>query len=579
MKKINYIIFGMMLVAAVGCKKDFLEKRPQGELSQEQLTSQEGVEVALTGAYGLLNGNLNGTWGNYASGPSQWLLGEVTSDNAHKGSDVGDQPNMNALERHAPTSTNDNLSVLWTRCFEGIQRCNSTLRILAALQSGSGKKFPEARAAEIQAEARFLRGHYYFFLARAFKNVPLITETTTEPAVDNTADIYPAIVEDFTYAVANLSAGATQGQLGRADKVAAQAYLGKVLLYQKKYAEALPLFTAVIASRPSIVGLNYKDNFDITKENGPETIFAVQHAVGTDGSSGENGNVGDMLNYPYGGTSKTTCCGFFQPSIDLANAFRVTPAGLPMIDGTYRNNPYKSDFGLTPAQKATYQLERSLTVDPRMDYTMGRRGVPFRDWGIMGGDSWIREVSSGGPFVTYKNTIEFSQFTVGNAPGTDNVNGLNVNLIRLADVYLMAAECQVELGNLGEALRLVNLVRERAANIPAATDKAVVIDDDGNTAPAATYRVNQYPSFPTQAYARDAVRFERRLELAMEGHRFYDLVRWGILKQTIESYSAFESQFLPNYRGITIGEEDNYFPIPQEQLDRSNGILKQNPGY
>jgi tetratricopeptide (TPR) repeat protein len=573
MKKINLIIFGVMLFSAVGCKKEFLEKRPQGELSQEQLTNQEGVEATLTGAYALLNGNLNGTWGNYASGPSQWLLGEVTSDNAHKGSDAGDQPNMNALERHSPTSTNDNLSVLWTRCFEGIQRCNSTLRILAALQSGSGKKFADKRAAEIQAEARFLRGHYYFFLARAFKNVPLILESTTEPAVDNTADIYPAIAEDFTFAAANLSAGKTMDQVGRADKIAAQAYLAKVLLYQKKYAEALPLFTEVIAARPNITTLDYKANFDITRENGPETIFAVQHAVGTDGSGGDNGNVGDMLNYPYGGSSKTSCCGFFQPSIDLANSFRVTAAGLPMIDGSYRTNPFKSDFGLTAAQKTAYQVERSLLIDPRMDYTLGRRGVPYRDWGIMQGDPWIREVTTGGPFVPYKNSIEFAEFTNGTAPGSTNVNGLNVNVIRLADVYLMAAECQVELGNLAEALRLVNAVRARAALLPVATDKAV------GGAPAATYRVTPYPSFPSQTYARDAVRFERRLELAMEGHRYYDLVRWGILKSTLESYSAFEGQFLATSRGITIGEEDNYFPIPQEQLDRSNGILKQNPGY
>lgn len=573
MKKINHIIFGMMLLSAVGCKKDFLEKRPQGELSQEQLTNQKGVEATLTGAYALLNGNLNGTWGNYASGPSQWLLGEVTSDNAHKGSDAGDQPNMNALERHSPTSTNDNLSVLWTRCFEGIQRCNSTLRILAALQAGSGEKFSDQRAAEIQAEARFLRGHYYFFLARAFKNVPFISETTTEPAVDNTADIYPAIVEDFTFAVANLPEQPPLAQVGRADKIAAQAYLGKVLLYQKKYAEALPLFNAVMASRPDLATLDYKANFDITRENGPESIFAVQHAVGTDGSGGDNGNVGDMLNYPYGGSSKTSCCGFFQPSIDLANSFRVSAAGLPLSVNEYREAPFKSDFGLSTAEKAAYQVERSLRVDPRMDYTLGRRGVPYRDWGVMQGDPWIREVSTGGPFVPYKNSIEFAEFTNGTAPGSTNVNGLNVNVIRLADVYLMAAECQVELGNLAEALRLVNKVRERAANLPAATDKTV------GGAPAATYVVNPYSSFASQAAAREAVRTERRLELAMEGHRYYDLVRWGILQSTIESYSAFEGQFLATSRGITVGDEDNYFPIPQEQLDRSNGVLKQNPGY
>jgi tetratricopeptide (TPR) repeat protein len=577
MKKINYILLAVMLsTATISCKKEFLDKKPQGQLNVDQITSIDGVEGLLTGAYGLLNGNVNGTWGNYAAGPSQWLLGEVTSDNAHKGSDNGDQPNMNALERHAPTSTNDNLANLWERYYEGIARCNNTLRVLALLQSSStGVKFSEERATEVQAEARLLRAHYYFYLVRAFKNVPLITEATTEPAVDNTADVYPAIVSDLTFAVQNLDVTNSKGQVGRMNKTIAQAYLGKVYLYQKQYAEALPLFNEVIASKPDLVDLPFKDNFDITKENGPEAIFSVQHSVGGDGTGGDNGNVGDMLNYPYGGTAKTTCCGFFQPSIDLANAFKVDEAGLPLFENNaYRNGiPFKSDFGLTGAEKAGYQVDRSLNVDPRMDYTLGRRGVPYRDWGIMEGDTWIREASSGGPFVPYKNSIEFAQFTSGTAPGATNVNGLNVNVIRLADVYLMAAECEVELGNLGRALTLVNAVRARAAKLPIATDKVV------GGAPAATYRVNPYPAFRDATYARNAVRFERRLELAMEGHRFYDLVRWGILKQTLDSYFNFEGNYLSTLKNVTIEPADEYFPIPQDQLDRSNGILKQNPGY
>jgi hypothetical protein len=572
MKKINYIIIAMLLVT-VSCKKEFLDKRPQAELTAEQLTSIDGVEGLLTGAYSLLNGNVNGTWGNYSSGPSQWLLGEVTSDDAHKGSNDGDQPNMNLIQTHQPSSTNDNLSIFWDRYFEGVARCNNTLKVLNALQASSGIKFTDARALEIQAEARLLRAHYNFFLARVFKNVPLITEATTEPAVDNAADIYPAIVSDLEFAVASLANVNSKGEVGRVNKIIAQAYLGKVFLYQKKYAEALPLFQAVIASRPALITMPYKDNFDITKENGPESIFAVQHAVGGDGTGGDNGNVGDMLNYPYGGTAKTTCCGFYQPSVDLANSFKVSPAGLPFLDNSYRTNPYTSDLLLTGAAKTNYQVDRTLTVDPRMDYTLGRRGVPYRDWGIMEGDSWIREVASGGPFVTYKNSIDFAQFASGTAPGATNVNGLNVNIIRLADVYLMAAECDVELGDLPGALTLVNAVRARAALLPAATEKVV------GGAPVANYQVKPYTTFPDANYARTAVRFERRLELAMEGHRFYDLVRWGVLKQTLEPYFAFEGAYTKYLNGVTITPEDEYFPIPQDQLDRSNGILKQNPGY
>lgn len=571
MKHIKYILFSILVLSSVSCKKDFLSLNPQAELTAEQLTSQDGVEGLLVGAYGLLNGNINGTWGNYGAAPSMWLFGEVASDNAHKGSSVGDQPPMNAIEQHSPTSTNDNLANLYDRCFEGVQRCNNTLKVLASLQGGSGAtKFPDARAKEIQGEARLLRAHYYFFLVRVFKMVPYVTEASSGTFVPNDKDIYPNIIEDLQFAVANLNITKPKNQVGRMDKYAAQAYLGKVLLYQKRYAEAYTQLNAVISARGSIVDMPYTDNFDITKENGPESIVAVQHSVGTDGTGGDNGNVGDMLNFPYGSVTPINCCGFFQPTLDLANAFKVNAAGLPLLDGSYRTNPYLSDFNLTGAQKTNYQVDRTLAFDPRIESTIGRRGVPYRDWGIMAGDSWIRDASNGGPFVAVKNSIEASQIASGTGPGMTNVTGLNVNLIRLGDIYLMAAECAVETGDLGRALTLVNAVRARAAKI---TPRTI------NGAAAAAYKVSPYVSFPDATYARNAVRFERRLELAMEGHRFFDLVRWGIVKQTLESYFSFEGSYFNYLKGITIEARDEYFPIPQDQIDRSNNTLKQPTGY
>lgn len=571
MKHIKYIFFSILILSSVSCKKDFLSLNPQAELTAEQLTTQDGVEGLLVGAYGLLNGNINGTWGNYGAAPSQWLFGEVASDNAHKGSSNGDQPNMNAIEQHSPTSTNDNLANLYDRCFEGVQRCNNTLKVLATLQSGSGAtKFSDSRAKEIQGEARLLRAHYYFFLVRVFKLVPYVTEASNGAILPNDKDIYPNIIEDLQAAVANLGTTKPKGQKGRMDKYAAQAYLGKVLLYQKRYAEAYAQLNAVISAKGSLVDMPYGDNFDITKEDGPESIVAVQHSVGTDGTGGDNGNVGDMLNFPYGGVTPINCCGFFQPTIDLANAFKVDASGLPLLDGSYRTNPYTSDLNLTTTQKASYQVDRSIAFDPRIESTIGRRGVPYRDWGIMAGDSWIRDASNGGPFVAVKNSIEASQIASGTGPGMTNVTGLNVNLIRLSDVYLMAAECAVETNDLSRALTLVNAVRLRAAKITPATI---------NGTPAAAYKVSPYPSFPNATYARNAVRFERRLELAMEGHRFFDLVRWGIAKQTLESYFAFEGKYFNYLNGITIESRDEYFPLPQDQIDRSNGTLKQSPGY
>lgn len=567
MKRINSIILLCITVFFAACSSDFLEKTPQGELSTSQLESTDGVEGALIGAYGLLNGNVNGTWGNYSSAPSQWLFGEVGADNAHKGSVNGDQPNMNQVELYDVSVTNDNTEIMWNRYYEGVARCNNTLRLLKAVQAGSGTKFSDARATEIEAEARMLRAHYYFYLVRAFRHIPYVDETVATAdaiTIPNEEEVWPKIEDDLKFAVQSLTIEKPKKEVGRVNKTAAQAYLGKVYLYQKKYGEALVLFKDVMTAKGNLVDMPFQNNFDVTTENGPESIFEVQHNINPDGS-GDNANVGDMLGGFYG-SAPVNCCGFYQPTFDLVNAFKVTAAGLPMLDNGYRTNPYKSDFGLTGDAKANYQVDKTISFDPRLDYTVGRRGVPFRDWGIMAGDAWIRDPAYAGPFVGVKHMVEQAQFASQTVSGGRYITGLNVHLIRLADVYLMAAECEVEAGSLTEAMRLVNAVRARAAKLPG---KVV----DGG--PAANYHVAQYTNFPNPDYARNAIRFERRLELAMEGHRFYDLVRWGIAKQVLESYSAFEGSILSAFEGLVFDARDEYFPIPQQQIDRSQGALKQ----
>lgn len=571
MKIFKYSFCVILATIVLGCNSSFLERVPQGELSTPQIANAEGVESILVGAYALLNGNRNDTWGNYASAPSQWLFGEVAADNAHKGSVNGDQPFMNQIELFEPTPDNDNLSTMWTRYYEGISRCNRTLSLLASVQAGAGDKLTAQRATEVEAEAKMLRAHYYFFLVRIFKNIPYVDESlsTAEAAlVTNTADVYPMIESDLRFAVDNLPISKPKGEVGRVDKVAAKAYLGKVLLYLKKYADAKVLFEEVIASRPDLRTLAFTDNFDVTKENGPESIFAVQHAINPDGS-GHNANVGDMLAGFYG-TAPMSCCGFYAPTIDLASSFRVKADGLPYLDNTYRSAPVKSDFGLSGSAKENYAIDRTQALDPRIDYTLGRRGVPFRDWGVMPGDPWIRDPAYAGPFVGYKHTVELSQFASETVSGANYITGLNVNLIRLADVYLMAAETSVETGSLSRALELVNAVRERAAKLPSKTSGGVAV---------ASYSVKPYASFPNADYARNAIRFERRLELALEGHRWFDLVRWGVAATVINSYVGFEGSILTSFASATFKPINEYYPIPQQEIDRSQGSLKQNPGY
>lgn len=566
----NFTVAIVLLTGGLySCKQSFLEPSPQGVLSETQITSTDGVEQLLIGAYGMLNGNRSGTWGNYVSAPSQWLLGEVVADDAHKGSASDDITSMNDLEKLVANSTNDNLETLWIRCYEGVLSSNNVLKMLAVLQAGNGAKFDDARATEIQAEAKFLRAHYYFLLRRVFIKVPYVDETvaTADAAIKpNDTDVYPQIQADLEYAVANLSTSKPKGQVGRINKTIAQAYLGKVLLYQGKHAEALPLFQSVMTAAGDLVNMPFENNFQTETENGPEAIFSVQHAVS--GSVTDNANVGDML-AGYYGTAPVTCCGFYQPTVDLVNAYKVDANGLPLLDNSYRTNPYTSD--LKAPDKTAYVLDKTIRFDPRLDYTVARRGVMFRDWGLMPGDGWIRDPAFGGPFLAQKHTINKSQFASQTSAGSEYVTGLNVNIIRLADVYLMAAECYINAKNLDEARKLVNKVRERASKL--AHKKAA----DGTD--AANYQVGQYAAFPDEAYALKAVQFERRLELALEGHRFYDLVRWGIFKQVKESYSSFEGGILPFFANIVVNPYNNYFPIPQSAIDRSLGNIKQNDGY
>jgi len=562
-----------LLATAGACGDSFLDRNPKGQMGEGQITSVVGVEGLLIGAYGVMNGNVSGTWGNYSSAPSQWVFGEVAADNAHKGSEKADQATLFEIEMHTALPINEHLAGMWRVYYEGISRCNNTLRVLEAVQSGSGEKFTAARATEVQAEARMLRAHYYFYLWRVFKNIPWIDETVVaDPAsVPNDVDVLPKIEADLVFAEANLpTTKPMNGQVGRSDKIAAKAYLAKVYLYQKEYAKALPLFNQVIADRPPLETLLFEDNFDIKKENGPESIFAAQHAINPDGS-GDNANMGDMLAGIHG-TSPNGCCGFFNPSVDLVNAFKVDASGLPLAKTAYRTNPYLS--GNDPSFSVADIV--NLRFDPRLDHTVGRWGVTYRDWGVFPQNAWLRAPAYHGPFVGQKHTIDLADFPGNTQAGVTYVTGLNVNIIRLADVYLMAAECEAQTGNLARALTLVNAVRNRAATV--ARKKTA------NGADAADYDVKPYAAFADLTDAMDKIKTERRLELALEGHRFFDLVRWGDAKDVLEDYhNNFEgvaTVLNVDYAGFTFDPAKNaVFPIPQEQIDRTGSVLKQNPGY
>lgn len=577
------LVFGAMLLT-LSCKKSFLERTPKGALDENTLANKKGVEALLIGAYAVLDGFIDGGGiflGGWTSAGSNWVYGGVAGGDAHKGTDGGDQPDINPIERFEATPTNGYFDAKWSVCYEGVARTNSVLRVMAKATDISA-----ADQTRITGEARFLRGHYHFELKKMFNKVPYIDETVTDFKVPNDKDIWPQIEADLKFAYDNLPE--VMNAKGRVNKWAAAALYAKALLYQKKYAEAKTVFTLVYTQGKNAQGQpyallpRYHMSFNAATENSTESVFAVQYSVNDGAPDAANGGWGEVLNFPYN-SGPGGCCGFYQPSQDLVNSFQVDAVtGLPDPDN-YNATEVKNDQGLTSTQPFT---PSTAPLDPRLDWTVGRRGIPYLDHGIHPGADWIRLQSYGGPYSPVKNVYTKVEKDALNDKSfwTSGVTATNYTLIRFADVILMLAECEVEAGSLETARQLVNVVRARAANPAGFVMNGAV--------PAANYMVGLYTTpWTNQATARKAVHFERKIELGMEGHRFFDLVRWGEAKATLDAYFRYVSGTsnpainnkrlylaTPTVAQFTNGKSE-YFPIPQRQIDLASGTLTQNPGY
>lgn len=567
-----------LLLGGIACKDSFLSIPVTGQLSSAQLTSAPGLQNLAVSAYASLNGRGFGWFGSSFN----WLWGGVTGGEANKGSNAGDQSTAVFVQNFTISPTTGPLNDKWGGMYEGISRANALLRTVAV----AAPEVTDVLKKTLTGESRFLRGHYYFELKKTFNMAPYVDETVDYgagiTAVPNNTDLWPKIEADFKYAYDNLPE--VQSAAGRANKWAAASYLAKAYMYEKKFAEAKALFDLIIANGMTANGkkyallANFTDNFNAAKSNNEEAVFSIQNAANT--GDVNNANPDMVLNYPYGSgppTQPAGCCGFFQPSFDMANSFRTTAGGLPLLDGSYNaaGNELKNDQGID--SKAPFTPDAG-PVDPRLDYSVGRRGLPYLDWGIHPGVSWIREQTYGGPYSPKKFIYYKSQdkTLTDVSSWTDGYSTINFDIIRYADVLLMAAEAEIEVGSLETARNYINMIRARAAN------KAVyVVDASGN--PAANYVISQYTTpFAGQDAARTAVRFERKLELSGEGHRFYDLVRWGIAAPVLNAYLTYESKKLPGTfgAGIFTAGKNEYMPIPQTQIDRQGTtVLKQNSGY
>ena len=592
MKKL--IIFA--LVATVGinfsCSESCIEVEPQGAASLNSLANKNGVNALLIGSYSLLDGVGAGNTGRQ-SAISNYVFGGITSGDAVKGTDAGDQPEQSFIEQYTWFAENTYFLGKWQHTYDGVARANEAI-LLA--KSQDVKDMSDAERTQVIAEARFLRGHYHFEGKKMWNMIPYIDENTykrddrNSTKLTNDKDIWGDIEKDFDFAMKNLPA--TQSQKGRATKWAAMAYLAKAYMFQKKFSLAKPLLEDILNNSGKKLVADYHDNYKTTTNNNAESLFEVQFSV-NDGSTGGSGNQGDNLNWPYTTASPGRgCCGFYLPSQNLVNAFKTTAEGLPMIgknkaglEDTYNNVDLPNDQGIGTA--AAFTLDVSAPVDPRLDWTVGRRGVNFLDWGKMPGASWIRDQNYSGPYTGKKWMYYLAEEgSTTHSTSRRSVNN-NYRLLKLSMVILWLAEIEAEADNLAKAEEYVNLIRNRA--------KGSKVQD-----PSVKYVVNPYPTGTFAANGKDfalnAVYMENRLEFAMEGHRFFDLVRWGIAADFLNKM-YIPKEAVPGTdltgrtytkRGYLAGKsfdpaKNNYFPLPIDEILNSQkdgkATLKQNIGY
>jgi len=569
------------LVLGISCSDEFLEVAPAGSLADAQLGTKDGIEGLLIGTYSALNG----VFGNRFEGPNHWVTGSIMGGEANKGTDAGDYSTINPIQRYETDPTSGDLNELWRGRYEGIARAN---RVLATV-TANPDALTAADAARITGEARMLRGHFYFDLQKHFGSIPVFDETLPAEEVvlvPNSGTAWAQIEADFQYAYDNLP---EVTDAGRVNKWAAAAYMGKAKLFQGKFSEAITWFDDTIANGVTSNGLkyalldDYASIYNAENDNHAEAVMDVESANNT--GSVQNANAFDDLNYPYntGPDGPGNCCGFFQPSISMGNSFRTQANGLPLLDGSYNDpaNEVQNSFFhvvINGNSEDTFVPDAG-PLDPRIDHSIGRKTIPYLDWIPHPGSAWIRSFPYAGPYSPKKYIYYKSQentFTDGSS-WTRGYALMNYTIIRFADVLLMAAEAEVEAGSLTKALDYVNQVRRRAG-----LSEYWVKNEDGTD--AANYNISEYTAadFATQDAARTAVRFERKLELSGEGHRFFDLVRWGVAAEELNAYLAYEGKYLVTKFGgasFTAGKNE-LMPIPQAQIDiQGSDILAQNPGY
>lgn len=609
-KKLSIVMVLLVtLTMANSCSDEFLDKEPWGVTAENVFYTEKGCIALLNGCYGVIGGGGQGLGYDWGASVTNWSFGSAASDDAYKGSEVTDQVPANDVEKWELISTNGYVAQKWRWAIGvGADRVNKTLRVLKITEEKGA--ISAAVANEIRAEARFIRAFHYFEARLLYGDyLPILKEDTEDvKAVSNVnaeGAILNFIVEDLKFAWENLPE--TQAQVGRPTKYAAMALAAKAYLQDLKYAEAKPLLDNIINSGKYELMPRFIQNYEIATNNNKESIFEIQNSVNDGAGYGSyNGEMGIGLNWPHGGDIGM-CCGFHQPSQNLVNAYKVDANGLPLFN-TFNDNDFKNDQGVFSDQ--AFIPDDQTPVDPRLDFTVSRRGIPYKDWGVNRGAQWIRKQADGGPYLPapkpFLKKSELGSFKDQTGGWMSGVNANNFRYIRYAHILLWRAEVAAFEGDLAKAKDLVNQVRLRAANdkvmgkvkvyeLPASfypwgnsAPEANGSDIDW-TQPAANYKIGVYTDFANKDEAMNAVQWEIRLEFATEGMRFFDLRRWDKLpnkiggKSMAEILNGFATSDLrvrkDFMKGATFSEVDKYVPIPQAQIDLQPGVIEQRPEF
>ena len=575
MKPIYKCFLAFMAVASLSSCDSFLEEQiPQGTLSDEQVKNPAYVDNMVTSAYAVFT-----TAEDINSSFSMWNY-DVRSDDAYKGgSSTYDGDVFHQIEvGQGILPTNWNLNDMWVRIYNALSRVNTAIAVVESCDESYSLK------GERLAEMKFLRAYAHFMAKRLYKNIPFVMRTDLTYDEYNTLsnreytndEGWALIARDLEEAYAVLPV--KQADKGRPTKAACAAFLAKVYLYkayrqddassnQVTSVDADDLKKVIQYTDPAIYaaggyGLekDIHNNFrpEDQYENGCESLWAIQYSR-NDGSTYGN------LNWSYGLITPNIPdvtdggCDFYKPSQNLVNAFRTDADGLPLID-TFNQKNY---------DKATDN------ADPRLFLTVGMTGLPYmfnKDFIMDQSSAWSRSGGLYGYNVTLKQNVDPALIGSYLIRGSFWASPMNRIVFRYADVILERAEAEAQLGNASEAVRLVNEIRTRAAG------STQMIADYPNR-----YGVKLYCKNYTGSYSKDEalriVKMERRLELAMESERFFDLVRWGEASKVLNDYFAAEKErvtFLSD--AVFTANKNEYLPIPHSQISSSNGHYTQNIG-